>query len=203
MVNLSDLTASDLPKVNPLEVVAELRRLGARKPFLIDSPDVYLEPKSLNHFFTEAIYRKLQGNPYFGYDYNEGFFLQDNAVHIEVLKDLTPMTCCQAAFRVALAHAVKAHGLVIKPLAQHQIGVCIVGMEPKETPNTLPGLMVEAYVRNSVLKKSLFIRYGAGHPRGLAAAVRLSAEMLAAQLAARRPTAISNEAHDAKRQRSR
>jgi hypothetical protein len=203
LVCLSDLTASDLPKVDPLEVVAEMRRLGARKPFLIDSPDVYFEPKSLNHFFTEAIYRKLRGNPYFGYDYDEGFFLQDNAVHIELLKDLTPMTCCQAAFRVALAQALETQGLVIKPLAQHQIGVCIVGVEPKETPNTLPGLMVEAYLRNSVLKKSFFIRYGAGHPRGLAAAVRLSAEMLAAKLAARRPTAISNEAHDTERQRSR
>ena len=46
--------------------------------------------------------------------------------------------------------------------------------------------MVEAYLRNARLKKSFFIRYGAGSPRGLPAAIRLSAEMLISELQARR-----------------
>ena len=46
--------------------------------------------------------------------------------------------------------------------------------------------MVEAYLRNAGRKKSFFIRYGAGTQRGLAAAIRLSAEMLVSQLEARR-----------------
>jgi hypothetical protein len=46
--------------------------------------------------------------------------------------------------------------------------------------------MVEAYVRNIQQKKSFFIRYGAASRRGLAAAIRLSAEMLVSQLEARR-----------------
>ena len=165
--------------IDPRQALAELRRLGARKPFLTDSPDVYLEPKSLHRFFTERIYRKLQGNAYFGYDFDEGFLLDGNQVQIEVLKDLSPGACCQNAYRIALEQALQAQDLVIKPRAPHQIGVSIVGVERQETPNTLPGVMVEAYLRNSVLKKSFFIRYGAGHPRGLAAAIRLSAEMLA------------------------
>ena len=171
--------------IDPRQALAELRRLGARKPFLTDSPDVYLEPKSLHRFFTERIYRKLQGNAYFGYDYDEGFLLAGNQVQIEVLKDLSRGACCQNAYRIALEQALQAQDLVIKPRAPHQIGVSIVGVERQETPNTLPGVMVEAYLRNSVLKKSFFIRYGAGHPRGLPAAIRLSAEMLAAQIIAR------------------
>jgi hypothetical protein len=171
--------------IDSRQALDELRRLGARKPFLTDSPDVYLEPKSLHRFFTDRIYRKLQGNPYFGYDFDEGFLLEGNQVQIEVLKDLSPGTCCQNAYRIALEQALQAQDLVIKPRAPQQIGISIVGVERQETPNTLPGVMVEAYLRNSVLKKSFFIRYGSGHARGLPAAIRLSAEMLAAQIISR------------------
>ena len=170
-------------QVDPREYVLEMRRVTARKPFLIDSPDVYLEPKSLNRFFTERIYKKLRGNAYVGYDYDEGFLLQGNTVQLEVLKDVTPEGSCKAAFRLALEQSFNAAGFEIKTTAPQQIGICIVGLEPLETPSTLAGIMVEAYVRNSIRKKSLFVRYGAGHPRGLAAAIRLSAEMLVSQIA--------------------
>jgi hypothetical protein len=179
---------SEATGIDPRQALAQLQRLGARKPFLTDSPDVYLEPKSLNRFFTDRIYRKLQGNPYFGYDFDEGFLLEGNQVQIEVLKDLSPGACCQKAYRIALGQALQAQDLVIKPRAPQQVGVSIVGVERQETPNTLPGVMVEAYLRNSVLKKSFFIRYGSGHPRGLPAAIRLSAEMLAAQIISRANT---------------
>lgn len=182
------LLASEPPGIDPRQALAELRRLGTRKPFSADSPDVYLEPESLHRFFTERIYRNLQGNAYFGYDYDEGFLLDGNQVQIEVLKDLSAGACCQNAYRVALEQALQAQGLVIRPRAPHQIGVSIVGVERLETPNTLSGVMVEAYFRNSALKKSCFIRYGAGHPRGLPAAIRLSAEMLVMQIVSRAGT---------------
>jgi hypothetical protein len=172
-------------KVNPRAYLVELSRLGARKPFLTDSPDVYLERGSLNNFFTEAIYRRLEGNAYFGYRYDEGFAFDGTQVQIEILKDLTPGTRCLAAYRLALEMALVAAGYQIKPAAPCQIGVCIVGIEERETANTLPGVMVESYLRNALLKKSFFIRYGAGSPRGLAPAIRLSAEMLVSELEAR------------------
>src|SRR5512138_791509 len=99
--------------------------------------DVYLEPRSLNRFFTAPIYRKLQGNAYFGYDYDEGFVFEGNAVQIEILKDLTPNAGCLAAYRMALDQALGAAGLEAKAHAPCQIGLCIVGMEPRETPKTL------------------------------------------------------------------
>lgn len=185
LATVAILLGADRPAVDPREYLAELRRLGARKPFLTDSPDVYLEPQSLGRFFTAGIYRKLRGNAYFGYDYDEGFVLEGKAVQIELLKDLTAGVGCQAAYRMALHQAIEAAGLQIKPTAPIQIGVCIVGAETRETQKTLPGVMVEAYLRNAKQKKSFFIRYGSGHPRGLAAAVRLSAEMLVSHLVSR------------------
>ena len=87
---------------------------------------------------------------------------------------------------LALEKALAAAGFELKPTASCQIGICIVGIEAKETEKTLPGVMVEAYLRNAREKKSFFIRYGAGSPRSLSAAIRLSAEMLVAELLARR-----------------
>jgi hypothetical protein len=174
------------PKVDPRTYLAELARLGSRKPFLTDSPDVYLEPQSLNQFFTMPIYRKLQGNAYFGYRYDEGFKFDGKEVQIEVIKDLTPGKRCAAPYRLALEKALEAVGLQRKPKASYQIGICIVGIEELETTKTIPGIMVEAYLRNAALKKSFFIRYGAGSPRGLAPAIRLSAEILTSELAAQR-----------------
>jgi hypothetical protein len=170
------------PKVDPKTYLAELARLGARKPFLTDSPDVYLEPQSLNRFFTMPIYRKLQGNAYFGYCYDEGFAFDGKEVQLEVVKELMPEKRCSAPYRLALEKALEAAGLKITPKASCQIGICIVGIEERETPKTLPGIMIEAYLRNTQLKKSLFIRYGAGSPRGLPAVLRLSAEMLVSEL---------------------
>jgi hypothetical protein len=170
---------------DPRAYLAELRRLSAKKSFLQDSPDVYLESQSLGKFFTPQIYQKLRGNAYFGYAHDEGFRIEGNHVQIDVLKSLASGQSSQAAYRLALEQALKASGFERKSAAAHQIGLCIVGMEPKETAKTLPGVMVEAYLRNNRLKKSLFIRYGAGHPRGLPAAIRLSAEMLVAQLCSR------------------
>jgi hypothetical protein len=179
--------SEDSPKkVDPKAYLTQLSRLGARKPFLTDSPDVYLEPVSLNQFFTQEIYRRLEGNVYFGYRYDEGFVFEGTEVQIEMIRDLTPGSSCTAAYRLALGKALSAAGIKIDPAAPYQIGICIVGIEEHETEKTLPGVMVEAYLRNALDKKSYFIRYGAGSPRSLAAAIRLSAEMLVAELQTRR-----------------
>jgi hypothetical protein len=163
--------------------VNELARLGAKKPFMKDSPDVLLEPKSLGHFFTDRIYQRLEGNAYFGYHYDEGFNCDISEVSIEEIRDLTGTT--GTAYRLALEQAL-AENFKIKSNAACQIGICIVGVEAKETDRTLAGIMVEAYLRNASTKKSFFIRFGAGSPGGLAAAIRLSASVLIAELEARR-----------------
>jgi hypothetical protein len=180
----SPVALSGEDKVDVRSYMAELARMGAKKPFLSDSPDVYLEPESLNRFFTKDIYRKLEGNAYFGYRFDEGFTCKTAEVRIEDIKDLTRNT--GAAYRLALQRALADSGFTVKPKAACQIVICIVGVESRETDRTLPGVMVEAYLRNSSKKKSFFIRYGAGSPKGLAAALRLSAAMLVAELEARR-----------------
>jgi hypothetical protein len=173
-------------KIDQREALALISRVGAKKPFLKDSPDIYLEPDSMNKFFTMPIYRKLEGNGYFGYRYDEGFSFSGNDVQIAVFRDITDGKRCSSAYRMALKNALSAAGLTINPKASCQIGICIVGIEERETEQTLPGIMIEAFLRDSLLKKSFFIRYGAGSARGLAPAIRLSAEMLVAELQGKR-----------------
>ena len=72
MLFTSVIVAETPGKVDQREALALISRVGAKKPFLKDSSDVYLEPDSLNKFFTMPIYRKLEGNGYFGYRYDEG-----------------------------------------------------------------------------------------------------------------------------------
>ena len=179
------LFAQEEVKMSEADFIAgvnELARLGAKKPFLRDSPDVHLEPKSLGHFFTDRIYQRLEGNGYFGYRFDEGFNCDAAEVSIEEIRDLTGTV--GAAYRLALEQALTNYK--VNPNAVCQIGLCIVGVEAKETDRTLPGVMVEAYLRNASTKKSFFIRFGAGNPNGLAAAIRLSASMLVAELEGRR-----------------
>jgi hypothetical protein len=186
MLFASVIVAETPDKVDQREALALISRVGAKRPFLKDTSDIYLEPDSLNKFFTMPIYRKLEGNGYFGYRYDEGFSLGGNDVQIAVIKDITYGKRCSSAYRMALENALSAAGLTINPKASCQIGICIVGIEERETEQTLPGIMIEAFLRNSILKKSLFIRYGAGSPRGLTPAIRLSAEILIAELQGKR-----------------
>ena len=158
--------------------VAFMGRISANKPFLKDSSDVLLEPESMNRFFTDKIYQKLTGNAYFGYKWDEGFTCPSKEVFIAEIKDLAETTA--PAYRLALEQALSEY--LINPDAACQIGVAIVGIEDKETQKTLPGVMVEAYLRNASTQKSFFYRFGAGSPRGLAAALRISAEQLIAEL---------------------
>jgi hypothetical protein len=173
-------TAPKMSEADEIAGMAMIARLGAKKPFLNESSDVLLEPQSMNKFFTDKIYQRLEGNAYFGYRWDEGFTCPGNEVSIEELLDLTEKTA--AAYRFALELALGNYQ--INPGAVCQIGLAIVGAEAVETERTLPGVMVEAYLRNTTTKKSFFVRYGAGSPRGLAAAIRLSAEMVVSVLEA-------------------
>jgi len=176
-------TKPEMSEADFKEGLTFVARMSAKKPFLKDASDILLEPKSLNQFFTGRIYEKLEGNAYFGYQWDEGFTCNESEVTIEEIKDLT--ASAGAAYRLALEQSLAADGYTINPSAICQIGIAIVGIEAKETERTLPGVMIEAYLRNSSTKKSFFFRFGAGSPRGLAAAMRLSAAMLVAELEGR------------------
>ena len=176
-------TKTEMSESDFKEGMAFVGRMSAKKPFLKDSSDILLEPKSLNQFFTDRIYQNLEGNAYFGYQWDEGFTCNGSEVSIEEIKDLTGTA--GEAYRLALEQSLAADDYKINPNAVCQIGLAIVGVELKETGRTLPGVMVEAYLRNSSTKKSFFFRFGAGSPRGLAAAMRLSAALLVAELEGR------------------
>jgi hypothetical protein len=112
------------------------------------------------------------------------------------VKDLTKGQRCLSAYRIAIETALSAAGLTVNPKTSCQIGICIIGIQDLETEQTLPGIMLEAYLRNLVLKKSFFIRYGAGSARGLAPAIRLSTEMLIAEPQGKRILQIGNLRHN-------
>lgn len=166
-----------------IQGMAALSRMTEQNPFLKDSLDVIWEPESLNKFFTDKIYEKLTGNAYFGYTWDEGFTCSSREVSIEEIKDFTKTY--EAAYRLSLEQALAAGGYKINPKAVCQIGLAIVGAEPKETDKTLPGVLIEAFLRNSTARRSFFIRFGTGSYEGFAVALRTSAARIYAELEAR------------------
>jgi hypothetical protein len=163
-----------------LKGMVSIKRMIDQRPFLKDSLDVIWEPQTLNKFFTDRIYEKLTGNTILGYTWDEGFACSAREVSIVEIKDLTKTY--GAAYKLALEQALTAGGYKINPKADCQIGIAILGVEPKETDKTLPGVLVEAYLRNAATKKSYFIRYGTGSYEGLATALRTSTARLYSEI---------------------
>ena len=163
-----------------LEGMVSIKRMIDQRPFLKDSLDVIWEPQTLNKFFTGKIYERLTGNAFLGYIWDEGFTCSAREVSIAEVKDFTKTY--GAAYRLALEQALTAGGYKVNPKANCQIGIAILGVEPKETDKTLPGVLVEAYLRNAATKKSYFIRYGTGSYEGLATALRTSTARLYSEI---------------------
>ena len=163
-----------------LEGITVIGRMTEQRPFLKDSLDVIHEKQSLNNFFTDKIYEKLKGNAYYGYTWDEGFNCSSREVSIVEIKDLTGTI--GPAYLLALQQSLTAGGYKINPKSACQIGIAIVGVEPAETETTLPGVLIEAFLRNAMLKKTFFIRFGTGSYEGFAVSIRTSAARIYSEL---------------------
>ena len=163
-----------------LEGITVIGRMTEQRPFIKDSLDVIHEKQSLNNFFTDRIYERLKGNAYYGYTWDEGFNCSNREVSIEEIKDLSGKY--EKAYRLALEQSLTAGGYKINPKSVCQIGLAIVGAEPVETEKTLPGVLIEAFLRNAQLKKSFFIRFGTGSYEGFTVAIRTSAARIYSEL---------------------
>jgi hypothetical protein len=152
-----------LPEQKQLEFLAITTM---SKKFLTDSPDVIKEKQSLYQFFNKEIYENLRGNYLLGYLYDEGFNFSGNTVTIDVVKTIPSTEKYKRAFKKALEFSATDNNILIRDCPYH-LGVCIVGVEPKNTKSTLAGVMLEVYITNQKYKKTFFYRFGTGSKKGL------------------------------------
>ena len=159
-----------------------MKALSEQKSFLESSPDPESEPQSLNRFFTQEIYARLTGNEYFGYSFDEGFSWSGDSFSIDIIKTIPSTQIYHHAFHESFKSAILDRGLDAVSQSPFRVGLCLVGVEPVRTPETVPGVMIEVYFCNQSSGKSFFWRMGVGSRNGLAAAmvdaVDLIVEML-------------------------
>ncbi len=156
-----------------------LAKVSAVRPFLEDCPDLKTDPRSIGQFFTPEVYARLRGNAYYGYQHDEGFAWPGGAVCLEPVRAVSSTKSYVDAFSQALREALRQRGLRLESRAAARIGLCLVGAEPRQTVQTLPGIMVEVYFINTKTGKSFFWRFGVGSRDGFSAALVDASDIIA------------------------
>ena len=141
-------------------------------------------PETLNVFFTEPIYKKLQGNFMRGYQYNEGFDFKGREIALVALKSVSEgrpylQKFVQTVNKVFVGNGMK---FVDKEKTPYEIGFCIVSVMPKLTEMTFPGVFLEVLMTNKKTGRSLFYRFGQGSKQGIDKAMMDSCAMVLATL---------------------
>jgi len=156
-----------------------LAKVAAVRPFLEDCPDLRTDPRSIGQFFTPEVYARLRGNAYYGYQHDEGFAWPGGAVCLEPVRAVSPTRPYVDAFSQALREALRQRGLRLESRAAARIGLCLVGAEPRQSVQSLPGIMVEVYFTNTKTGKSFFWRFGVGSRDGFSAALVDASDIIA------------------------
>jgi len=156
-----------------------LAKVSTVRPFLEDCPDLRTDPQSIGRFFTPEIYARLKGNAYYGYQYDEGFAWPGGAVCLEPVRAAPSARPYVEAFSQALREALRQRGLRLESRAAARIGLGLVGAEPRQTTQTLPGIMVEVYFTNTTKNVTFFWRFGVGSRDGFSAALVDASDIIA------------------------
>jgi len=154
--------------------------------FLESSPDLIDEPQSINRFFTQDIYARLAGNEFFGYFFDEGFSWSGDSVSIDIIKTILSTQIYHHAFHESFKSAMLDRGLDSVSQSPFRVGLCLVGVEPVRTPETVPGVMIEVYFSNRSSGESFFWRVGVGSRNGLAASMVDAADLIVEMLLEKR-----------------
>ncbi len=164
-----------------------LREVAALRPFLEDSPDVRSEPQSIGKFFNAEVYARLKGNAVMGYLYDEGFLPSGNTIQVETFRSLPDTDLHLPAFRRTFATVLSKTSLRLVDKSPNRIGICLVGVEPLRSSQTLAGVCVEVYITNADTRKTLFHRIYAGGERGLADAMLQASILICAHVLRKTP----------------
>jgi len=163
-----------------------MKAASEKKPFLESSPDPDNEPQSVNRFFTQDIYERLAGNEYFGYSFDEGFSWNGDSVSMDIIKTIPSTRLYHHAFHESFKAALLDRGLDTVSQSPFRVGLCLVGVEPVRTRETVPGVMIEVYFSNQSSGKSLFWRLGVGSRNGLSSAMVDAADLIVEMLLEKR-----------------
>lgn len=183
--------ANDIEKVNPLRLLSGrsqarlMRLLYDFKPFLETAVDVNY-PATLNLFFSGHIYRRLKGNPFVGYLFDQGVALKSNRIKLEI--DAPPgLEKYADIFRDILEHHNQDlkkrvspfyHLNFAAPAPDYTLHIHIVDVNPERSSKLIPSLTLEMALEEQASRKSFYIRFSTGHAAGLFEAIQLAVKRI-------------------------
>jgi hypothetical protein len=141
-----------------------LARLGDREPFL-GSLEAKRHPDSLNRFFGAREYRRLRGNPVYGYWADDGFRWAGARVAWDGITPASPSArpIRRRAWDAAFAYVAKTHGLTIDRHAPIRIrGACIAAVVNPSVDEPNRGVVLELTVESP--SGRFWYRFGMGKP---------------------------------------
>jgi hypothetical protein len=141
-----------------------LARLGDREPFLV-SREAERHPYSLGRFFLPADYRRLRGNPVYGYWADDGFRWTGTRVAWDGIEAVLPSAkpIKRRAWNAAFAHVARKHGLVIDRRAPIRVrGACIAAVSDPSVEEPNRGVILE--LRMESPSGRFWYRFGMGKP---------------------------------------
>ncbi len=145
------------------------------RPFLESAVDVRYE-HTLNRFFNNRIYRKLTGNPFVGYIYDEGISITDNRFKIDCVKSRSDLKEYGQVFERLFHEMVKAKkNYIVDDKAAASIGIFIADITPEpEDKHLIPSITIELYIKDNRSNRAFFKRFSTGNRKELYYAMRLS-----------------------------
>lgn len=139
---------------------------------------------TLYRFFKEKIYDELTGNPYLGYDYDEGLKYKGNKIQIEVLRTTLKFNGkgYEQLFGKILRKVLKKNEYKEEKNCRYKLGICIVNVNEEFGKDKAPWVWVELYIRDSELKKTYFLRYSVASKKGILYAINFLSKRILLEL---------------------
>lgn len=141
-----------------------LDRLGDREPFL-GSREAAHHPESLGHFFGAHEYRRLRGNPVYGYWADDGFRWVGGRVAWDGIAPMSPSArpIRRRAWDAAFAYVAKKYGVIIDPRASVRVrGACIAAVVDPSVEEPNRGVVLELRIESPTGR--FWYRFGMGKP---------------------------------------
>jgi hypothetical protein len=147
-------------------------------PFISHSPDWKHAPETTNHFFTTPIYKKLKGNFLKGWEYDEGFVMESKSIQLLPVQGVGESRRYIDEITVQIKRGFAKRGIKIQDNANTRLSLCLVGVEPVISPQSLPGIIIEMYVKNKRSRKAYLFRFATGKKTGLPDALKDAADII-------------------------
>ena len=165
-VFVSSVQAEDIDDLNEKQKIRLLKDVVESKHFLVAGSDLKLKKFTIGKFFNNKIYKKLKGNDILGYEYSDGFRNESDSIFIKTVRTTEKTSHFRSDFFASLKNILKQKKIKLSKSSTTEIGIALLDVEKNNSLSTMPGALVEVYLKNRRSGKYFYYRFGTGKRTG-------------------------------------